>query len=179
MSRRVFLGILYTGDFLLFLLTEYMTDVQACSLKERLGIFIVSVIHRTHTLLDTSALCGLMLGVSCQGLFIFFGARWGEERNRCAEETVMLKPCWRCAGSLGWSCVPLPAATVATVIGNDGQPAGKTGEAACWLGLRRQGRGVGVEEPGVCVWARIRGRERWKEKDTDGERCISVAELLK
>lgn len=73
----------------------------------------------------------------------------------------------------------LPAATVATVIGNDGQPAGKTGEAACGLGLRWQGRGVGVEQPGICVRARKRGRERRREKDTDGERYISVAVLLK
>lgn len=43
--------------------------------------------------------------------------------------------CWNhVGGARGHSvdrCVPLPAATVATVIGNDGQPAGKTGEAAC------------------------------------------------
>lgn len=179
MSWRVLLRILYTRDFLLFLLTEYMTDGQACSLKECLGIFISSVIHRTHTKTHTRALCGLMLGVSCQCLFIFLAL--GEEKSGTDVQKTLW--CWNQVGGVqGHSvdqCVPLPPATVATVIGNDGQPAGKTGEAACWLGLRRQGRGVGVEQPGICVRARKRGRERWREKDTDGERCISVAVLLK
>ncbi len=175
MSCRVFLRILYTRDFLWFLLTEYMTDVQACSLKEHLGIFIFFVIHRRCT----HMLCGLMLGVSCQGLFIF--SALGEEKSGTDVRKRLW--CWNLVGGAqGHSvdrCVPLLAATVATVIGNDGQPAGKTGEAACWLGLRRQGRGVGVEQPGICLRARKIGRERWREKDIDGESYISVAVLLK
>lgn len=38
--------------------------------------------------------------------------------------------------------VPLSATPVATVIGNDGQPAGRKGEAEWRTGLRRRGLGV-------------------------------------
>lgn len=85
--------------------------------------------------------------------------------NWCQGLFLLEEICWRnrdVGGAQGQSvdqCVPLPAATVATVIGNDGQPAGKTGEAACWSGLGLRRRGVGVEEPGVCG----RERERWRE----------------
>lgn len=163
MSWRVFLGILYTGEFLLlFLLTEYMTDVQACSLKELLGIFIVSVIRQTHkrTHLDTRALCRLMLGVSCQGLFIFFGARWGEEQNRCAEETVMLEPCWRCAGSLGWS--------VRAAAGSNGCHSNWEWWTACW----QDGRGcmlIGAEAAGERSGCGRTRRLCKSEKNREGE----------
>lgn len=78
-------------------------------------------------------------GSVMSGSLYLFGARWGEERNRCAEEAVMLEPCWRCAGSLGWS--------VRAAAGSNGCHSNWEWWTTCW----QDGRGcmlIGAEAAG-------------------------------
>lgn len=67
--RRVSLVVLVNG----------IHDRRASMLIKRTSRYLYRLCDptnaRAHTHLDTRALCRLMLGVSCQGLFIFFGAR--------------------------------------------------------------------------------------------------------
>lgn len=136
-----------------------MTDLQACSLKERLGIFIFSAIHRTHTHAHVHPLW-IDAGCVMSGTLYLFGARWGEERNRCAEETVMLEPCWRCAGSLGWS--------VRAAAGSNGCHSNWEWWTTCW----QDGRGcmlIGAEAAGERSGCGTTRRLCKSEKKREGE----------
>lgn len=106
--------------------TRHDRRAGALITRTSLHLYLLSTAERTplshaQPSARARAFSGLMRVVACQGLFLF---QWEEI---CGRDRGV-------GGAQGQSvdqCVPLPAATVATVIGNDGQPAGKTGEAAC------------------------------------------------
>lgn len=110
-DRRAGVLIMETSQHLSLLSTQLQ---NACRFHSHLNT-------HTHPSVRAHRFSGLMRVITCQGLFLF---QWEEICGRDRDV----------GGAQGQSVdqrVPLPAATVATVIGNDGQPAGKTGEAAC------------------------------------------------